>query len=70
MPHPPSPTTTIFLEYEGPSVTCVAADSLPVDAELMIVLTVPSLDLALWSRLVGFFRGDSCLSDISDLRLE
>lgn len=49
LPQPPSPTTTIFLEYVGGSVTCVAADSRP-EAELMVVLTVPSLDLVRWLR--------------------
>ena len=55
LPTSPSPTTTIFFEYEGPSVICVAADSLPVEALLIMVLTVPSLDLWLCSRRVVFF---------------
>lgn len=45
MPQPPSPTTTIFLEKAGPSVLAVPADSLPEEVVLIIVLTVPSLDL-------------------------
>lgn len=66
-PHPPSPTTTIFFEYEGPSVMCVAAESRPVDAELMVP-TVPSLDLALscLSLRVGFLRLESYCSDIEE----
>lgn len=43
LPQPPSPTTTIFFEYDGTSVIWVAADSRP-DDELTVVLTVPSLE--------------------------
>ena len=56
LPQPPSPTTTIFLEYDGASVMAVADDSLPVVSVLIMVLMVPSLDrVALLSRrsLVG-----------------
>jgi hypothetical protein len=58
-PHPPSPTTTIFFEYAGASVILVPADSRPVDVviPLIVVLTVPSLDLALWSLRVDFLFG-------------
>jgi hypothetical protein len=65
LPHPPSPTTTIFFEYAGPSVIWVAVDSRPVDVMLIIVLTVPSLDLAFCSRRVGFLRGASSLAGTS-----
>jgi hypothetical protein len=47
-------------------VTFVAADSRPVDCvfPLIIVLMVPSLDLALWSRRVGFLVGLSWESGV------
>lgn len=44
-PQPPSPTTTIFLEYAVGSVASVAADSRPLDV-LGGALEVPSLELA------------------------
>lgn len=52
MPHPPSPTTTNFFEYDGGCVIFVASDILPVDM-LVVVLTVPLLVRVLW-LLVGF----------------
>jgi hypothetical protein len=66
LPHPPSPTTTIFFEYEGPCVTCVATDSWPIEFTLIIVLTVPSLDLALWLRRVGLLCGLSYFSAMAE----
>ena len=47
-------------------MACVAADSRPVD-EVFIVLTVPSLDLALSSLRVGLRReAASYFSDMSE----
>jgi hypothetical protein len=43
LPQPPSPTTTIFLEYAGASVMWVPRDSRPAVEVLIMVLTVPSL---------------------------
>lgn len=46
-PHPPSPTTTNFFEYDGGWVMLVASDNRPVEEWLMFVLTVPLLVLVL-----------------------
>jgi hypothetical protein len=50
-------------------VMFVAADSLPVELSLIMVLTVPSLDRADWLRRAGFFCEFSWWSNIEEGRL-
>lgn len=45
---------------------CVATDSRPVELTVIIVLTVPSLDLALWLRRVDLLCGLSYFSVMVD----
>ena len=61
-PHPPSPTTTNFLENLGGTVMSVAVENLLVEVPVVwLVLTVPLLIRVLWVR--SGFRCDAAFVD-------